>query len=372
MVSTGWIWDDRYLLHDGGPSASYLPAEGPLEVDRHVENPEIKRRTVSLLEYAGLLSRLVPVTPRLATEAEILRFHDTAYLRRVIELSETEGGDTGEGARMEAGGYELARLAVGGGIVAVDSILDGLVENAYAILRPGGHHAERHQGRGFCVFANSALAAMHAVRVRGLDRVAILDWDVHHGNGTQQALYGDRAVLTISVHEEGNFPADQGFAEERGEGEGEGFNINVPIPPGSGSGAYELAFESIVLPALRAYHPELLIVAAGYDPSAIDPLGHMLLSSGSFRWMAERAMEVATECCDGRLLVIHEGGYSEAYVPFCALAVVETLTSIRTEVEDPFLHYLGAFPTDALADHQAKALARCRQFVDFDRLAAAG
>src|SRR6201999_384696 len=192
------------------------------------------------------------------------------------------------------------------------------------------------------------LAALHAVQVRGLERVAILDWDVHHGNGTQQAFYSGPSVLTIPLHEEGNFPADQGFAEERGRGAGEGFNLNVPIPPGSGPGAYELAFESIALPALRAYRPRLLIVATGYDPSAIDPLGHMLLTSESFRWMTERAMEVAAECCDGKLLAIHEGGYSEAYVPFCALAVVETLTGIRTAVDDPFLEYLGAFPTDAL------------------------
>ncbi|HEX3362107.1 MAG TPA: class II histone deacetylase [Solirubrobacterales bacterium] len=371
MVDTGWIWDDRYLLHDGGPSASYLPAEGPVEADRHVENPEIKRRTVTLLEYAGLLQRLIPIAPRLAEEEEILRFHDPAYLRRVVELSEGEGGETGEGARMEAGGYELARLAVGGGIVGVDAIVDGEVDNAYAILRPGGHHAERHQGRGFCIFANSALAALHAVQVRGLERVAILDWDVHHGNGTQQAFYSDPSVLTISVHEEGNFPSDQGFAEETGEDAGEGLNVNVPIPPGSGSGAYELAFESIVLPALRAYRPQLLILAAGYDASGIDPLGHMLLTSETFRWMTERVMEVADECCDGKLLTIHEGGYSEAYVPFCALAVVEALTGIRTGVDDPFLDYLGAFPTDALAAHQAAALERVRDFVDFDRLSAA-
>jgi acetoin utilization deacetylase AcuC-like enzyme len=371
VTRTGWIWDDRYLLHDGGPSASYLPAEGPVEADRHIDNPEIKRRTVTLLEYAGLLRQMIAIAPRLAEEEEILRFHEPAYLQRVIELSEGEGGETGEGARIESGGYELARLAVGGAIVGVDAVLDGEVDNAYAILRPSGHHAERHQGRGFCIFANSALAALHAVRARGLARVAILDWDVHHGNGTQQALYSDPSVLTISLHEDGNFPADQGFAKERGEGAGEGFNINVPIPPGSGSGAYDLAFESIVLPALRAYRPQLLIVAAGYDPSGIDPLGHMLLTSESFRWMTERAMEIAAECCDGKLLAIHEGGYSEAYVPFCGLAVVEALTGVRTGVDDPFLEYLGAFPTAALADHQAAALERARGFVDLDRLGAA-
>lgn len=368
MTKTGWIWDDRYLLHDGGPSASYLPAEGPLEADRHIENPETKRRTKALLEYAGLLEQLIPIAPRMAEEAEVLRFHEPAYVELVKELSAGEGGETGEGARMEAGGYELALLAVGGVLAGLDAILDGTVDNAYIIPRPGGHHAERHQGRGFCILANGALGALHALEARGLERVAILDWDVHHGNGTQQALYSNPSALTISLHEEGNFPADQGFADERGEGAGEGFNVNVPIPPGSGSGAYELAFESIVMPALRAYRPQLLIVSSGYDPSGIDPLGHMLLTSETFSWMTERAKEIAAECCDGRLLMIHEGGYSEAYVPFCGLAAVEALSGRRTEVEDPFLGYLGAFPTAALADHQAAALERARGLVDFELL----
>src|SRR5205807_9423614 len=161
----------------------------------------------------------------------------------------------------------------------LEAVWNGEVDNAYALTRPPGHHAEAGEGRGFCVFANIAVAVRYAQEELGVGRAAIVDWDVHHGNGTEHAFYDDPSVLAISLHQDNNYPPNSGAITDTGSGAGEGYNINVPLPAGSGVGAYVAAFERAVVPALRAYQPELIIIASGLDASAMDPLASMMMTS---------------------------------------------------------------------------------------------
>ena len=362
-MATGWLWDERYMWHDTGHGGADRPAGGWVEPGEHAESPASKRRFRNLIEASGLLGELVSLSPRLASEDELLRLHAPAYVERIARLSAERGGDAGELVPFGAGSYEIARLAAGGVIVAVDAVLDGAVDNAYALVRPPGHHAEADRGRGFCIFANVALAVMHARAERGLERVAVVDWDVHHGNGTQDAFSADPDVLTISLHGENHYPSGRGGLDERGEGAGIGACLNVPLPHGCGVGAYVAAFERVVLPALRAFAPELIVVASGLDASALDPLGRMMLHSDGYRALTSLMLEVAEEACDGRLVLAHEGGYSTGYVPFCGLAIVETLAGTRTPVEDPFLEQLAGMTGQDLQPHQEAAIARAEQLL---------
>jgi acetoin utilization deacetylase AcuC-like enzyme len=183
-----------------------------------------------------------------------------------------------------------------------------------------------------------------------------VDWDVHHGNGTETAFYRDASVLTISVHQDNYFPAGRGFVEHDGEGPGKGFNLNCPLPPGSGHGAYLAAFERVVAPALRRFRPEAIFVASGFDGGAMDPLGRMLATSATFRALARTLLALADELCGGRLILSHEGGYSTAHVPFCGLAVMEELSGIATGVVDPFLDFFAGIGGQALQPHQDAAI----------------
>ena len=261
------------------------------------------------------------------------------YLERIKALSAENGGDAGELTPFGPGGYEIALLAAGGVITAIDAVLDGTVDNVYALTRPPGHHAEPDRGRGFCIFANAAIGAKHAREARGLDRVAVVDWDVHHGNGTQKIFWEDPSVLTISSHQDNNYPPDSGHVHEVGAGAGEGFNLNVPLPAGSGVGAYVAAYERVVAPALRAFRPDLIIVASGLDASNMDPLARMMMHSDGYRQLTRLLMDVAEDVCEGRLVVEHEGGYSSAYVPFCGLASSRSSRASKSAIDDPYLEF---------------------------------
>jgi len=231
-------------------------------------------------------------------------------------------------------------------------------------VRPPGHHAERDAGKGFCLFGNTALAALHAREARGVERVAIVDWDVHHGNGTQQAFWEDPSVLAISIHQDRKFPAGSGGREENGAGAGAGTTINVPLPAGCGDGAYAAVFERIVVPALERFRPDLILVACGLDANVLDPLARMSCTSNAYRAMTQSVLDVADACCDGRLAVIHEGGYSPEYVPYCGLAVVETLFGERSEAEDSFQEFLSALPDHALTPWQDDAIRAAEPLVE--------
>jgi acetoin utilization deacetylase AcuC-like enzyme len=363
-VATGWHWDEGYAWHQTGAGAAFLRAEGWIQpgID-NAESPASKTRFRDLASRAGLLATTTAIPGRDATEHELLRLHTPGYLRHLKAVSDAGGGDAGEATPIGPGSYEIAVRAAGGALATVEAVVSGEVSNAYALVRPPGHHAEAELARGYCLLGNTALAAMHAREALGLERIAIVDWDVHHGNGTEDAFYADPSVLTISLHEDELFPARRGHVADAGDGAGEGANVNIPLPSGSGHAAYLSAMERVVVPALRRFDPDLLIVASGLDASAFDPLGRQQLHSGSYRRMTELLLDVATDCCGGRLVLIHEGGYSQAYVPFCGVAVLETLLGER-RVEDPFLEFLVARPGQALQPHQEAAIERAAALVD--------
>ena len=361
-MATGWVYHELYMWHDTGRATTVSAADRKwLQAWEHYENPETKRRFRNLVEVAGLFGDLVALKPRMATVDEILRFHTRTYVDAIRTMSAASGGNAGEGTPFSAGAFEIALLAAGGTITAVDAVLDGRVRNAYALVRPPGHHAESDVGRGFCIFGNVVIAVEHARASRGIGRVAVVDWDVHHGNGTQKAFYRDPGVLTISIHQDRWYPHDSGGMDERGEGSGFGFNINIPLPPGSGHGAYLATIERVVVPALHAFRPELIVVPSGFDGSMWDPLGRMMAYSETYRAMTRMLMAAADELCGGRLVLSHEGGYAPLYVPFCGLAVMEELSGVKTPVDDPMAARAGAVGGQDLQPHQDEVIRRAER-----------
>ena len=355
MRRTGLVWHERYMWHDTGSGTAELPSGGWLEPHIHVENPDTKRRLKNLLDASGLTDQLIALPPREATDDELCHVHGRAYIERIRELSAERGGEAGSEAPFGNGSFEIAALAAGGTITAVDAVLDGRVDNAYALVRPPGHHALPDLGMGFCIFANVAVAVRHAQAAHGLGRVAVVDWDVHHGNGTQAAFWDDGSLLAISLHQDGCYPAQSGAVDEIGTGAGTGATLNIPLPAGSGRAAYLAAVDQVVIPALERFQPELIVVACGFDAGALDPLGRMMLAAGAFGELTDRMLEAAAHLCKGRLVLSHEGGYSAGHVPFCGLATIEALSGLSAGIEDPFA-YLGEVPGYDLQPHQQAAI----------------
>ena len=338
-LRTGFWWDERCFWHSGGNYAFLAPAGGlvqPLAAGGLPESPETKRRLKNLLEVTGLIRELAVSSAPAATEEELLRVHPPAYLSEFRRLSEAGGGELGERTPFGRGGYELAALSAGLAVEGLRSVLSEKQANAYALSRPPGHHCLPAKPMGFCLLANIAIAIEAAFAEKRAGRLAVVDWDVHHGNGTEAIFYERSDVLTISLHQENNYPRDSGAANARGSGEGEGYNVNVPLPPGAGHAAYIHAFERIVLPALSRYRPDAIVVACGYDASGVDPLSRMLAMSETFAAMTRMVNAAADDLCGGKLLLVHEGGYSEAHVPFCGHAVIAALANSSIVAADPF------------------------------------
>jgi acetoin utilization deacetylase AcuC-like enzyme len=241
-----------------------------------------------------------------AGEDTLTRVHAPAYLDYLRELSAAGGGYLSLDTALDRGSWEAACLASGAAVGAVESALSG--ESAFAIARPPGHHAGRATGMGFCLLNHVAVAAEHA-RSRGAEKVAILDWDVHHGNGTQDVFYDDCQVLYLSAHQSPFYPGTGGVREV-GEGEGRGFTVNVPLPAGSGEATYAAAFAGVFLPVLREFGPALILISAGYDAHVADPLGGMALEAGSFGRFAAQLASLAREVGAAPLALVLEGGYN--------------------------------------------------------------
>jgi acetoin utilization deacetylase AcuC-like enzyme len=363
LVTTGFLWHELFSWHNTGNFALVAPYGFPVQPGEHAENPETKRRLRNLLDASGLLKKLTLLEPRPATEGEILRVHAREHFERIRQHKDDLAWEASPTAVMGRGTFDIALLAAGGCIEAVEAVVRGRVKNAYALVRPPGHHATPDMSMGFCIFSNAAIAGMHALEALRLERIAFVDWDVHHGNGTQAAFWRDPRALTISIHQDRCFPPDSGTVSERGEGPGHGYNINIPLPPGSGRGAYEAAFDRVVLPALRKFRPQLIIVPSGFDAGGWDPLGRMMLSSTAYRRLTRSLMDAADELCGGRMVMTHEGGYSAASVPFFGLAVLETLSGISTEVVDPFQAMIDGFGQQELQPHQETAISQAQLLV---------
>ncbi|AZF05540.1 class II histone deacetylase [Pseudomonas sp. R5-89-07] len=365
--TTAFFFDEMTLWHSAGAHALTLPVGGwvqPPAGAGHAESPETKRRFKSLLDVSGLSRQLQLHSAGPASEEDLLRVHGRAYLQRFKALSDAGGGELGPQAPIGPGSFEIARLSAGLAIAAVNQVLSDQAHNAYSLSRPPGHHCLADGAMGFCFLANIAIAIEAAKARSGLGKIAVIDWDVHHGNGTQSIFEARGDVLTISLHQDGCYPPGYSGAQERGVGAGLGANINIPLLPGSGHAAYLHAVARIVVPALERFQPELIIVACGYDANAVDPLARMLLHSDSFRLMTRALRQAAERLCQGRLVLVHEGGYSEAYVPFCGLATVEELSGVRTAVVDPMLEFVQLQqPTAALLAFQKQWVEQLAQQV---------
>jgi acetoin utilization deacetylase AcuC-like enzyme len=335
MARTGFVYHELYQWHDTGNYAGFMQFGFPLQPGMHFENPETKRRFKNLLDASGYIKQLTVIEPRHATREELLRFHTAAYVDSVKQMSDGHGGDAGELTPVGHGSFEIATLSTGGLIKGTDAVIAGDIDNCYALVRPPGHHAEAAQGRGFCIFGNIAIAVHHCLAVHGMERIAVVDWDVHHGNGTETAFYNDPRVLTVSLHQENWYPPGRGLVNDTGEGAGEGFALNVPLPPGSGVGAY---------------------AAAGFDASAFDPLGRMMMTSAGYAQLTNILMATANELCGGKVVMAHEGGYSPDYVPLCGLAVLEAMTGISSGVDDPYLAFAGGMGRQELQPEQQAVL----------------
>ncbi|MGO2110532.1 MAG: class II histone deacetylase [Pseudoclavibacter sp.] len=348
-MSTGYVWNTVYGWVDTG-SGSLLPADpniGLQPISHHLAHPDTKRRFHELVQVSGLADHLTTIDAVPATVEDLERVHTREHIDRIRAESQLpKGGDAGDGvSAFGRGGYEIAALSAGGAIELVKAVVEGRVDNGYALVNPPGHHAERKTGMGFCIFNNVSVAAAFARERLGVERVAIVDWDVHHGNGTQDIWYDDPSVLTISLHQHLCFPPNSGFREDRGEGAGTGYAINVPLPPGSGNGAYRAAMDDVVVPALEAFKPELIIVASGFDASILDPLARQMVRSAGFRAMTASILGAADRLCDGKIAFVQEGGYSPHYVPFCGAAVLREIVGLPFET-DPYDAIVGAMGGD--------------------------
>ncbi len=275
----------------------------------HPERPERLPVAMQALEDSGLLDTVQVRSPREADLVEIELVHPFRYIESVREMSESGGGHLDMDTAVSRSTYHAALKAAGALLGAVDGALSGDIDNSFCLVRPPGHHALPHRGMGFCIFNNVAIAARHAIADRGLSRVMIVDWDAHHGNGTQDIFYDDPNVLYVSLHQYPHYPGT-GWVDETGHGKGTGYTINLPFPTGTGEEHYMEAFERVILPAAERFDPDFVMVSAGYDSHDADLLCSMRLVDGSYRRMTGALRNFAHERASGRLLMTLEGGYN--------------------------------------------------------------
>jgi acetoin utilization deacetylase AcuC-like enzyme len=313
-MSVGWVYHDDFLRHDTGPT--------------HPERPERLLALTLALERAGRLRPMTRVEFRAATLDDLCLIHDPAYIDLLAVACQQGLGFLGSlDTPVSKSSYEVARRAAGGVLAACDEVADGRLDRAFCAVRPPGHHAHRDRAMGFCLLNHVALAAEHLIRRRGLRRVAIVDIDVHHGNGTQ-AIFEDRSeVLYVSVHEHpGTLPfPGTGNADERGRGAGFGYTLNLPMTAGSGDADYRCVFARRLVPALEQFAPEMLLVSAGFDAAADDRIANINLEPDSYAWITRQLVEVAESSCSGRLVSVLEGGYDPVTLGRCVVAHVAGL-----------------------------------------------
>lgn len=287
----GILADERFLGHETGA---------------HVETPRRLRIIYDMLEDEGMWDKTVSITPRYATEEEVALNHSTSYIKMLKGMG---AGCLDADTVLSEKSFDVALLAAGGCLNMADAVMEGTISRGFALVRPPGHHAEMERGMGFCLFNNIAIAARHLLKKYDLKRIAVVDWDLHHGNGTQHSFYDEKEVLYISIHQSPCYPGT-GMLNEVGEEEGEGFTVNLPIPAGVGDDGYIQAFEELFLPIISRYRPEIILVSAGFDPHMDDPLGGMDVTAGGFGVMGKMLMDISEGVCNGKMAFFLEGGYS--------------------------------------------------------------
>jgi acetoin utilization deacetylase AcuC-like enzyme len=327
-MAVGLVYDPIYLKHDTGG---------------HVENAGRLEATISHLEETGLKKQLTPLKPRAASVEELALVHTKEHISHIQDVAGKGGGWLDADTVMSPDSYEVALYAAGGTILAVEAVMEGKVKSAFALVRPPGHHATPRHAMGFCLFNNIAIAAEHALAKYKLERVLIIDFDVHHGNGTQEIFYDRPEVMYISTHEYPFYPGTGGV-EETGRGAGEGTTVNIPLPPGCGDNEYLSVFEQVIAPAAKRFKPQLVLVSAGYDAHWADELAMMQLSVSGFAKMARIIRGLADELCEGRLVFALEGGYHLSALAASIKATLDVLLG-NSSTDDP----LGQSPRRATA-----------------------
>ena len=296
MGSTGIVYHPAYLEHDMGAG--------------HPESPNRLRAIMQQLERSGTADRLTKIEPRSAEEEWVTQVHNPSYVTALNAHQPASGRvSLDPDTSMSPGSLPAAYLAAGGALAAVDAIMRGKVEHAFCAVRPPGHHAESGRAMGFCLFNNVAIAARYVQKKHGLSRVLIVDWDVHHGNGTQHSFEQDPSILFFSTHQYPHYPGT-GRESERGTGAGEGFTINVPMEAGDGDDEYQAIFLNVLLPAAEAFKPEFVIISAGFDAHRDDPLASMGLTEAGYSALTGLVAGIARRHACGRLLSALEGGYN--------------------------------------------------------------
>jgi acetoin utilization deacetylase AcuC-like enzyme len=304
-------------------------------LDGHPENYRRLKSTMDLLQEDGLQDQLVKVASTPAPIEAILRVHTPSYLERLSTITQRGGGHLDADTYVNPDTHQAALLAAGGVINLVDAVMWKQATNGFALVRPPGHHALVHNGMGFCIFANAAIAARMAQHNHGVQRVLIVDFDVHHGNGTQDVFYQDPSVLFFSTHQFPYYPGT-GAATEMGTETGYGTTVNVPFPPHVGDQGYLEAFQKILAPLARRFKPELILLSAGYDAHWMDPLASMGLSITGYMALVQELMALADELCHGRLVCVLEGGYNLQVLAHSVLSTFRVLRGGAQEASDPF------------------------------------
>jgi acetoin utilization deacetylase AcuC-like enzyme len=314
MAHTGIVKDNRYMDHVAN---SY-----------HPESHQRLEVLYRMLQEAEMKGKFVEVKPRMATQEELELIHVPRYIQMVASTAGQACTMLDPDTYACSKSYETAKLAAGGTLVAVDKILGGELDNAFAIVRPPGHHAESSRAMGFCLFNNVAIAAGYALKTRKLRKALIIDWDLHHGNGTQHSFYERADVLYFSTHQFPYYPGT-GFVNEVGSGTGKGFTVNVPLSPGPGDAEYMQIFEEILEPIAMEYKPDIVFVSAGFDIYYQDPLGGMQVTPEGFANLAKIVLEIAKETCKGKVVFVLEGGY---HLDGLRDSVKEVLKAMRGDI----------------------------------------
>ena len=317
-MKAGLIYDPIYLEHETG---------------EHVENPRRLTAVVSHLEETGAIQNLTMVPSRPASVAELELVHTPEHIAYVKSKAERGGGWLDPDTPVSTSSYKAALYAAGGLVCGVEAVMKGDVDSAFALVRPPGHHAVADRGMGFCLFNNVAIAARFALDRFSLSRVLIADFDVHHGNGTQDAFYADPGVLYFSTHEHPFYPGT-GRTEETGTGEGKGTTVNIPLAAGWGDEEFLRAFDEVLVPIAHRFRPELILVSAGFDAHWADHLAMMRATVQGFARMTMTLKELADELCRGRLVFTLEGGYNLRVVASSVKAIFDVLLG-NTEIDDP-------------------------------------
>jgi len=324
-VKVGYAYDPIYLSHHTG---------------KHPENAKRLEAIISHLEQTKLIRQLTPVKPRAATVEELLLVHHQQHISRIQEAEQKGGGWLDPDTVMSADSYQAALYAAGGAVEASRVVMGGEVASAFALIRPPGHHATTSRSMGFCLFNNLAIAAKYALSKYNLERIAIIDFDVHHGNGTHDTFYDNPEVLYISTHQFPFYPGT-GSLEETGGGKAKGTTVNIPLPAGCGDTEYLEVFEEIIVPVVKHFSPQLVLVSAGYDPHWADGLAMMQVSVTGFARMVGIIKELADQMCHGRLVFTLEGGYNLTALATSVKATFDVLLG-NTNIEDP----LGKSPRE--------------------------